>query len=93
MTDTPPDMIVGGSGSQLYSVNSSNLTLMSQLVTQALNRTKPPDDGPRPYYEWEKALIGMFLTAVIILSIGGNILVCVAILTDRYVGCICYVED
>lgn len=34
---------------------------------------------------WQSSLIGIFLVTIMIISIGGNVLVCVAILTDRYI--------
>lgn len=85
MVDPAVDNSLGGAGEQIYSVNGSNLTIdtvHTQIVTQLINTTDPPD-GSKPYHIAEQVFIGIFLTALIILSVGGNILVCVAILTDR----------
>lgn len=34
---------------------------------------------------WQSTLVGIFLSTIILVSIGGNLLVCIAILTDRFV--------
>ncbi|XP_067931104.1 dopamine receptor 1-like [Watersipora subatra] len=56
---------------------------MSIGATESINYTSATDPAPVTTPLWAAVLIGCFLTTVIIISIFGNVLVCVAILTDR----------
>ena len=68
----------------LYSNDGSTMAVMLNNTTVFAEANNISQNSG--YQVWEAALIGCFLTTVILISVVGNVLVCVAILTDRYVN-------
>lgn len=53
--------------------------------TTAAATTGAAAEASSEFTVWQSALLGILLSCIILISVGGNILVCIAILTDRLV--------